>query len=66
MHAAGVISALDKRLIVETFLAGQRVTLADIAVFCAMATAGREAGDASLTPSISRWMSTCRNQPQFM
>lgn len=59
------MAALDKYLHTETFLVGQRITLADIAAFCALEGAGLTEGDASLTPAICRWMGTCRNQPQF-
>eukprot|EP00904_Undaria_pinnatifida_P012991 jgi/Undpi1/8822/HiC_scaffold_25.g11284.m1 len=53
---------LEERLSRETFLAGQRVTLADIAVCCGMLRS------ASTTPPaavLARWMGTCLNQPQF-
>lgn len=65
-HAAKVTAVVDKHLLTETFLAGQRITIADIAVFCGMEAVGEVEGGASLTPAIKRWMGTCRNQPQFL
>ena len=54
------MAALEARLEKETFLAGQRVTLADIAVCCAMVGPSEGA-----TPAVARWMGTCLNQPHF-
>lgn len=53
-------AALEKTLEKETFLAGQRVTLADIAVCCKMIGQGE-----GLPPAVARWMGTCLNQPHF-
>lgn len=58
--ASASAAELEKTLEKETFLAGQRVTLADIAVCGQMV--GRAEG---LPPSVARWMGTCLNQPQF-
>lgn len=53
-------SALEKRLEEVTFLAGNRITLADIAVCCKLV--GQTEGAA---PAVARWMGTCLNQPNF-
>lgn len=58
--ASASMAALEARLEKETFLAGQRVTLADIAVCCRMV--GQSEG---ATPAVARWMGTCLNQPHF-
>lgn len=58
--ASASAATLEKALEKETFLAGQRVTLADIAVCCQMV--GQSEG---LPPSVARWMGTCLNQPHF-
>ncbi|CAN0010404.1 unnamed protein product [Pylaiella littoralis] len=58
--AATSMAALESRLEAETFLAGQRVTLADVAVCCKMIGQGE-----GLPPAVARWMGTCLNQPHF-
>eukprot|EP00752_Nemacystus_decipiens_P005650 g5113.t1 len=58
--ASASMAALEARLEKQTFLAGQRVTLADIAVCCGMI--GQAEG---ATPAVARWMGTCLNQPHF-
>ncbi|CAN0268272.1 unnamed protein product, partial [Hapterophycus canaliculatus] len=53
-------STLEKRLEEVTFLAGNRITLADIAVCCKLV--GHKGGS---SPAVARWMGTCLNQPNF-
>ncbi|CAM9130129.1 unnamed protein product [Scytosiphon promiscuus] len=61
MQATGAsTSELEKRLEEMTFLAGNRITLADIAVCCKLI--GQTEGS---TPAVARWMGTCLNQPNF-
>ncbi|CAN0510258.1 unnamed protein product, partial [Laminaria digitata] len=58
--------SLEERLAGETFLAGQRVTLADVAVCCGMLALGSPGETGPTLPSaLARWMGTCLNQPQF-
>lgn len=66
-HASGAMTMLEEHLLLKTFLAGENITIADISVFCALnASAGAALkGKASFPVSISRWMSTCENQPHF-
>lgn len=58
---------LESHLTEQTFLVGERITMADIAVFCALEASCKAEGkgDASFPMAISRWMNTCENQPQF-
>lgn len=65
---ASSMAALEKRLESETFLAGQRATLADVAVCCKIIWCGEgeaPAVGAAMAPGVARWLGTCLNQPQF-
>ncbi|CAM9378819.1 unnamed protein product [Choristocarpus tenellus] len=62
-HASRSISVLESHLMERTYLVGERVTMADIAMTCAIVFLGEAAG--KLGVSISRWLDTCRNQPHF-
>mmetsp|Transcript_19201 Transcript_19201/g.67772 ORF Transcript_19201/g.67772 Transcript_19201/m.67772 type:complete len:753 (-) Transcript_19201:131-2389(-) len=64
-----VLAVLEAHLATRTFLVGERVTLADVAVACTLrdlfATAiGAAERDASL-PNLTRWFLTCVHQPAF-
>uniref|UniRef100_A0A8C2KPR9 Valine--tRNA ligase n=1 Tax=Cyprinus carpio TaxID=7962 RepID=A0A8C2KPR9_CYPCA len=56
-----VLKALDETLAPRTFLVGEAVTLADIAVSVAL-----EPVDRKSLVNVTRWFNTCMNQPQFL
>ncbi len=63
-----VVAVLDKALHKTTFLAGEKVTLADVAVFCALhdVVVGDQAPVVLDTfPGVWRWFLTLLHQPQF-
>lgn len=62
-----LLAVLNKRLTDNTFLVGERVTLADIAVFTTLIQLFEnvlEAGDRKNYVAVTRWFNTVLNQPQ--
>jgi len=62
------LALLNKHLLHQTFLVGERVTLADIVVVCSLMNAFKLALDSATRaafPNVNRWFLTCVNQPQF-
>uniref|UniRef100_W5NB74 Eukaryotic translation elongation factor 1 gamma n=1 Tax=Lepisosteus oculatus TaxID=7918 RepID=W5NB74_LEPOC len=67
-HLQGVLSVLEEHLKTHTFLVGERVTLADISVVCALLLAYTQVLDPPQREgygSVTRWFCTCVQQPQF-
>ncbi|KAM4617986.1 elongation factor 1-gamma [Discoglossus pictus] len=63
-----LLAALDAHLQTRTFLVGERVTLADIAVSCSLLWLYKQVLDPSFRQpfgNVTRWFVTCVNQPQF-
>lgn len=61
------LGALQAHLVNNTFLAGERITLADITVFCNLAQIFQKAADPSFRKpffAVTRWFNTILNQPQ--
>uniref|UniRef100_A0A9J8CF87 Valine--tRNA ligase n=1 Tax=Cyprinus carpio carpio TaxID=630221 RepID=A0A9J8CF87_CYPCA len=64
-----VLKALDETLAPRTFLVGEAVTLADIAVSVAALLPFKyalEPVDRKSLVNVTRWFNTCMNQPQFL
>ncbi|XP_016357213.1 valine--tRNA ligase-like isoform X1 [Sinocyclocheilus anshuiensis] len=64
-----VLKALDETLVLRTFLVGEGVTLADIAVAVAALLPFKyalEPADRKSLVNATRWYNTCVNQPQFL
>lgn len=64
---AKTLGALQARLVDNTFLVGERITLADIVVFCGLAQIFKEAADPAFRKpffAVNRWFNTLLNQPQ--
>jgi elongation factor 1-gamma len=58
---------LQSRLLNSTFLVGERITLADIVVFCNLAQLFEHAADSNFRQpyfAVNRWFKTILNQPQ--
>lgn len=63
-----VLSTLDEHLRTRTFLVGERVSLADISVVCALLWLYKQVLEPSFRQpyvNTNRWFETCVNQPQF-
>lgn len=61
------LTALNSRLVNQTFLVGERLTLADIVVFTTLLSAYEKVLDPSFRApfgSLTRWFNTVLNQPQ--
>lgn len=61
------LTALNSRLVHQTFLVGERLTLADIVVFATLLNAYEKVLDPSFRApfgSVTRWFNTVLNQPQ--
>lgn len=61
------LTALNARLVNQTFLVGERLTLADIVVFATLLSAYEKVLDPSFRApfgSVTRWFNTVLNQPQ--
>lgn len=61
------LTALNSRLVNQTFLVGERLTLADIVVFATLLSAYEKVLDPSFRApfgSVTRWFNTVLNQPQ--
>ncbi|KAG7277920.1 hypothetical protein CRUP_004699 [Coryphaenoides rupestris] len=64
-----VLKVLDQALEPRTFLVGESVTLADIAVTAAILLPYKyalEPSDRKVLNNVTRWFLTCVNQPQFL
>uniref|UniRef100_A0A3B4BJC1 Valine--tRNA ligase n=1 Tax=Periophthalmus magnuspinnatus TaxID=409849 RepID=A0A3B4BJC1_9GOBI len=64
-----VLKMLNQALEPKTFLVGEGVTLADVAVACAVLLPFKyvlEPQDRKLLTNVTRWFTTCINQPQFV
>ncbi|XP_066560027.1 elongation factor 1-gamma isoform X1 [Amia ocellicauda] len=64
----GVLSVLDKHLHARTFMVGERVTLADISMVCALFLLYKQVLEPSLRgnfANVTRWFITCVHQAQF-
>jgi glutathione S-transferase len=60
------LGILDRRLESRSFLAGDRYSIADIAVFAYSHVAGEATVDTSAYPSFLRWLDRVRAQPGFV
>lgn len=61
------LTALNSRLVHQTFLVGERLTMADIVVFATLLSAYEKVLDPSFRApfgSLNRWFNTVLNQPQ--
>uniref|UniRef100_A0AAQ5YIR4 Valine--tRNA ligase n=1 Tax=Amphiprion ocellaris TaxID=80972 RepID=A0AAQ5YIR4_AMPOC len=64
-----VLKVLDQALEPRTFLVGESITLADMAVATAVLLPFKyalEPSDRETLTNVTRWFTTCINQPQFM
>ncbi|XP_019948459.2 valine--tRNA ligase [Paralichthys olivaceus] len=64
-----VLKVLNQALEPRTFLVGESLTLADMAVATAVLLPFKyalEPPDRKVLPSVTRWFTTCINQPQFL
>ncbi|XP_068610674.1 valine--tRNA ligase [Brachionichthys hirsutus] len=64
-----VLKAFDRALEPRTFLVGEGVTLADMAVATAVLLPFRyvlEPSDRKVLTNVTRWFTTCVNQPEFL
>lgn len=62
------LMTLEKHLTYRTFLVGEKVTLADIAIVSALVYPMKmvlDGGIRSRMPNVVRWFLTCVNQPEF-
>ncbi|TNN81938.1 Elongation factor 1-gamma [Liparis tanakae] len=62
------LAMLNQHLNTRTFLVGERVSLADITVACAMLWVYKQVLEPAFRqpyPNVTRWFVTCVNQPQF-
>ena len=62
------LNALNIKLSSRTFLVGERVTLADISIVCALQTFYKTVLEPSFVKDyghVNRWFKTCVNQPYF-
>lgn len=62
------LAALNKHLEDKSFLVGENITLADIAVTCSLFMIFTQAADAAYRApyvNVLRWFTTCVNQPEF-
>lgn len=61
------LATLQARLVANTFLVGERITLADIVVFCSLAQLFQHVADPEYRKpyfAVNRWFNTILNQPQ--
>ncbi|XP_041090536.1 elongation factor 1-gamma-like isoform X2 [Polyodon spathula] len=64
----GALSFLNEHLQTRTFLVGERVSLADITLVCALLLLYKQVLDPSLREpfsNVTRWFCSCVHQPQF-
>merc|ERR1711962_1240110 len=62
----GVMKALNDHLLAKTFLVGERISLADIAVCCTLLSLYKQVMDPSFRgayQNVNRWFTTVVNQP---
>ncbi|XP_001640531.2 elongation factor 1-gamma-A [Nematostella vectensis] len=62
------MTMLNDVLLMKTFLVGERVTLADIAVCCVLQMLYKQVMEPSFRApygNVNRWFTTCVNQPEF-
>merc|ERR1712107_613614 len=62
----GVMKALNDHLLAQTFLVGERISLADIAVCCTLLSLYKQVMDPSFRgayQNVNRWFTTVVNQP---
>merc|ERR1711992_114537 len=62
----GVMKALNDHLLAETFLVGERISLADIAVACTLLSLYKQVMDPAFRKpfmNVTRWFTTVVNQP---
>lgn len=67
LDVKNALEALNARLLRQTFLVGERLTLADVVVFATLLSAYENALDPSFRApfgSVTRWFTTVLNQPQ--
>merc|ERR1712002_1391224 len=63
----GVLKALNDHLLAKTFLVGERISLADIAVACTLLSLYKQVMDPSFRgayQNVNRWFTTIVNQPK--
>jgi elongation factor 1-gamma len=63
------LSIVDKHLLESTYMVGHQITLADIAMCCAVLEGMSSVLDAAFLqtkPNFKRWFETCINQPEFV
>ena len=63
------LNVLEAKLLNCTFLVGEAVTLADIVVSCSLLNAFKLVFDGPFLapfPSLVRWFTTCKEQPEFV
>lgn len=68
-EARKVFTVLDKILMPRTFLVGERITLADIVMFCSLMPAFKlvlDATERSKYINLTRWFCTLAAQPEFV
>lgn len=68
VEAHKVLSVLDKILMPRTFLVGERITLADIVMFCSLMPAFKlvlDGTERSKYINLTRWFCTLSAQPEF-
>merc|ERR1712004_152792 len=66
MGIKGVMKALNDHLLAKTFLVGERISLADIAVCCTLLSLYKQVMDPSFRgayQNVNRWFTTVVNQP---
>lgn len=64
---AKALATLQARLVNNTFLVGERITLADIVVFCSLMSLFQHVADPAYRKpffAVNRWFNTILNQPQ--
>ncbi|XP_046892535.1 valine--tRNA ligase isoform X2 [Hypomesus transpacificus] len=64
-----ILKVLDQSLETKTFLVGEAITLADISVVTAILLPFKyalEPADRKFLVNVTRWFSTCVNQPEFL
>lgn len=64
---SNVLQTLQARLVNSTFLVGERITLADIVVFCSLIQLFQHVADPAYRKpffAVNRWFNTILNQPQ--
>jgi elongation factor 1-gamma len=62
------LAVLEAHLVDKTYVVGHKVTLADIALVCALLFPFKFASESSyhsVYPNVERWFTTCANQLQF-